>query len=299
VALTGADAPRGASGGSVQRPVSVLVATGSAGVFATTAFTTPAAPSLTSATLTGTSVDVAFQAPGDNGGQAVTGYAATCTSSNGGATQSASGASSPITVTGLDAGRTYTCTVTATNASGISPASSPSSAITTAGGASSAPTGSGAAPGTSTTPQPSTSAPATASPTPRRYRLALGSAPAPVWSSADTGSNQTPSTIRTRVNAPGAGTIRQVAREGSGQAGARESARARSACAATVRVKAAGQVTVACRLTPQARATLRTRALRLRVVTTFAGADGSTGVSVRRLVIPRATARAPRTAVTG
>jgi bacillolysin len=55
--------------------------------------------------------------PGSDGGSAITSYTVTC---NG---VSASGSSSPITVTGLENGTTYSCTVTATNAAGTSSSS--------------------------------------------------------------------------------------------------------------------------------------------------------------------------------
>ena len=72
-------------------------------------------------------ISVAFVARGDNG-SAITGYAAACTSSNGGAAGSQSGSTSPLVVTGLTNGKTYTCKVLATNAEGDSPLSAASSA---------------------------------------------------------------------------------------------------------------------------------------------------------------------------
>jgi hypothetical protein len=71
---------------------------------------------------------VAFTAPGSDGGSAITGY--TATSSPGGFT--GSGASSPITVTGLTNGTAYTFTVTATNAVGTGTASAASNSVTPA-----------------------------------------------------------------------------------------------------------------------------------------------------------------------
>jgi streptogramin lyase len=72
---------------------------------------------------------VAFAAPANDGGSPITSYTATCTSSNTGATGSASGAASPIVVSGLTNSRTYTCTVTATNALGTSIASAASASF--------------------------------------------------------------------------------------------------------------------------------------------------------------------------
>jgi LPXTG-motif cell wall-anchored protein len=68
---------------------------------------------------------VGFTGPASDGGSAITSY--TVTSSPGGII--ASGASSPITVSGLTSGITYTFTVTATNAIGTGPASTPSNAV--------------------------------------------------------------------------------------------------------------------------------------------------------------------------
>ena len=56
-------------------------------------------------------------------------YTATCTSSDGGATGTATGGGSPLTVTGLTNGKTYTCTVRATDGTYTSPASAASSPV--------------------------------------------------------------------------------------------------------------------------------------------------------------------------
>jgi hypothetical protein len=72
---------------------------------------------------------VAFDPPADNGGDAITGYTATCVSSDGGVTGSVSGASPPLDVIELSGGKTYTCTVVATNSHGDSDASADSNAI--------------------------------------------------------------------------------------------------------------------------------------------------------------------------
>jgi len=89
----------------------------------------PGAPTIGTATNTGDggAVSVAFTAPTFAGLPAViTSY--TVTSSPGGLT--GTGASSPITVSGLTNGTAYTFTVTATNASGTGPASAASNSVT-------------------------------------------------------------------------------------------------------------------------------------------------------------------------
>ena len=99
---------------------------GAAWVFAITA---PDAPTGVSALAGDGQATVSFTAPDFDGGSTVTGY--TVTSSPGGAT--ATGSSSPIAVTGLIDGTTYTFTVTATNEVGTGTASSASSAVTPLG----------------------------------------------------------------------------------------------------------------------------------------------------------------------
>lgn len=88
----------------------------------------PGAPTIGTATSpSSTTASVTFTAPADLGIPAViTGY--TVTSSPGGLT--GTGASSPITVSGLTTGTAYTFTVTATNASGTGPASAASNSVT-------------------------------------------------------------------------------------------------------------------------------------------------------------------------
>jgi hypothetical protein len=90
-----------------------------------TATTVPQAPTIGTATLTGTTASVTFTA-GATGGSAITGY--TVTSSPGSLT--GTGSSSPITVSSLTAGTAYTFTVTATNANGTSTASAASNSVT-------------------------------------------------------------------------------------------------------------------------------------------------------------------------
>jgi len=72
---------------------------------------------------------VSFTAPVDNGGATITSY--TVTSNVGGF--SATGGSSPITITGLTNGTTYTFTVTATNTNGTSTSSGTSNSVVPAG----------------------------------------------------------------------------------------------------------------------------------------------------------------------
>ena len=92
------------------------------------AVTTPGAPTAVTAVATGqTTATVSFTAPANNGGSAITTY--TVTSSPGGIT--ASGSTSPISVTGLSASTAYTFTVTANNGTLTSVPSAASSAITT------------------------------------------------------------------------------------------------------------------------------------------------------------------------
>ena len=91
-------------------------------------FTVPGAPTAVSATAGAGQATVSFSAPGSNGGSAITSY--TVTTSPGGAT--ATGSGSPLTVTGLTNGTTYTFTVQATNAAGAGAPSAPSPAVTPA-----------------------------------------------------------------------------------------------------------------------------------------------------------------------
>jgi uncharacterized protein (TIGR02145 family) len=88
-------------------------------------FAKPDAPTSPIATAGNAQASVAFTAPTSNGGSAITGY--TVTSSPGSFT--ASGASSPINVTGLSNGIAYTFTVVATNSVGNSVASTASAAV--------------------------------------------------------------------------------------------------------------------------------------------------------------------------
>lgn len=89
----------------------------------------PGAPTGISASPSGTGqISVAFTAPVSTGGSPITGY--TVTASPGGAT--GTGAGSPITVSGLTVGQSYTFTVTATNSAGTGSASAASNAAVAA-----------------------------------------------------------------------------------------------------------------------------------------------------------------------
>jgi hypothetical protein len=86
--------------------------------------TPPGAPTIGTATAGNGQATVSFTAPASTGGSAITSYKATCGS------QSVSGTASPITVTGLSNGTSYTCTVTASNAIGVSAPSAASNSVT-------------------------------------------------------------------------------------------------------------------------------------------------------------------------
>ena len=86
----------------------------------------PNAPTNVSATAGNAQATVSFTAPTNDGGSSITGY--TVTSNPGSLT--ATGSASPITVTGLTNGTSYTFTVKATNAVGDSSASGASSSVT-------------------------------------------------------------------------------------------------------------------------------------------------------------------------
>ncbi len=92
--------------------------------------TVPAAPTGVTATAGNADAQVSFAAPSD-GGSTINSYTVTATDStnpaHGG--QTVSGAASPLTVTGLTNGDSYTFTVTATNGNGSGPSSDPSNAV--------------------------------------------------------------------------------------------------------------------------------------------------------------------------
>lgn len=90
----------------------------------------PDAPIIGTATAGDTQVSVTFTAPSNVGGGAITSYIAVAKDSSSGAVFTNTGASSPIVVTGLTNGNTYTVTVAATNAFGTGPRSAASNSAT-------------------------------------------------------------------------------------------------------------------------------------------------------------------------
>ena len=107
-------------------PFSFSGVTFSGGISFATTFP-PGAPTGATATATeSTAASVIFSAPANSGTSAITGYTVTSSPDN----ITASGASSPITVSGLTTGTAYTFTVRATNSAGTGPASAASNSVT-------------------------------------------------------------------------------------------------------------------------------------------------------------------------
>jgi len=90
--------------------------------------TAPSAPIIGTATAGNAQATVSFTTPPSDGGSPITGYTVTSTPSN----HTATGTASPITITGLTNGTTYTFTVIAQNAVGTSAPSAASNAVTPA-----------------------------------------------------------------------------------------------------------------------------------------------------------------------
>jgi alpha-tubulin suppressor-like RCC1 family protein len=93
----------------------------------------PPTPLITSVTPVAGGLQIAFTTQGVSSASssvkvASVDYMAACSSTNGGVTGSATGAASPITVSNLTAGKSYTCTVSAADGAGTSPPSAPSAA---------------------------------------------------------------------------------------------------------------------------------------------------------------------------
>ena len=84
--------------------------------------TVPDAPVIGIATPLNAGTSIAFSPPGFNGGAAISSYTASCTSMTQ-PTQTGTAAGSPIAVTSMVNGATYSCSVTATNAAGTGAAS--------------------------------------------------------------------------------------------------------------------------------------------------------------------------------
>jgi hypothetical protein len=115
----------------------------------------PGSPTLDSVTaLDQTSVSVAFTAPASSGGAPISSYTVEAFLADGTATGiTASGSSSPITLTGLSPGTSYTFRIKATNAAGTSTASAPSKSVSTVAAPAPAPPP-GPAPAPAPTPTP-------------------------------------------------------------------------------------------------------------------------------------------------
>ncbi|MFM7396795.1 MAG: DUF1800 family protein [Gammaproteobacteria bacterium] len=83
--------------------------------------TAPGAPTIGTASPFDKTLSVSFTPPASNGGAAISSFTVTCTA--GSEVKTASGASSPLSVSGLTNNTAYSCSVTATNSAGTSPAS--------------------------------------------------------------------------------------------------------------------------------------------------------------------------------
>lgn len=90
----------------------------------------PDAPTIGTATAGNAQVSVTFTAPSNVGGGAITSYIVVVTDSSSGVVFTNTGASSPIVVTGLTNGNTYTAKVAAINAYGAGPYSASTGSFT-------------------------------------------------------------------------------------------------------------------------------------------------------------------------
>ena len=100
--------------------------TASNSVTPTASVSAPSAPSNVSAVAGNASAVVSFSLPASNGGDPNLSYSVTSSPGN----VLAVGSSSPITITGLTNGTSYTFTVTASNSAGMGPSSSASNSVT-------------------------------------------------------------------------------------------------------------------------------------------------------------------------
>jgi hypothetical protein len=135
--VTGTASPIAVTGLSTAKTYTCAVrSTNGAGTSAavtSAAFTLPLPPTPTGVVVTTTSsttATVAFVPGAANSSDTVTTHTATCASSTGGTTRSANLLTSPINITGLTPGATYTCTVTATAGTLPGVASAPSAPFT-------------------------------------------------------------------------------------------------------------------------------------------------------------------------
>jgi Fibronectin type III domain len=92
--------------------------------------TVPGAPTNVTALAGDGAAEVSFEAPGSDGGAAVTGYTVTAKDEQNATAATATGTASPISVTGLTNETAYTFTVRAENSAGVGPDSDPSDAVT-------------------------------------------------------------------------------------------------------------------------------------------------------------------------
>ena len=107
----------------------VCVSSGATHTSAGAAPTVPGRPTIISAQAGMQNATIAFKKPANDGGATISAFRITCTSSNGGATVTQSGAKSPITVNGLAVGKKYTCRVAARNKVGVGVGSKPTAVI--------------------------------------------------------------------------------------------------------------------------------------------------------------------------
>ena len=111
--------------------------------FTAPAPTAPGAPSITVVQAGNGQATFSLAPPASTGGSAILSYSVTCTPGPFGT----SGATSPLTVTGLSNGTTYSCTARASNSVGMGPASSPPVNVTPVAAVPGAPTALTATPG--------------------------------------------------------------------------------------------------------------------------------------------------------